>query len=77
MYYKIVKNGKTVQESSLTKEEAIKQLLTVAADSTNYYLFDGGTTITDPDSKKVIFELGDEVAKIGDNTFEIVQENED
>ncbi len=77
MYFKIVKNGQVVKANGLTKEEAVKQLLTVAADSTDYYLFDGGNTITDPDSKRVIFELGDETAKIGDNTFEIVEENED
>lgn len=76
MYYKIQKNEKDVA-NSLTKDEAVNQLAILADDcamATNYYLTDSNHTITDPDSKRVLFEAGDESATIGDNKFEIVAE---
>lgn len=75
-YYKILKNGQELK-TALQKDESIKQLA-IAVDNcameTNHYLTDINHTVTDPDSKKVLFQEGDESAQIGDNSFEIVED---
>lgn len=73
---KLTKNGREIV-SNLSKEEAIAQLAILIDDyamSTNYYITDGDHKVTDPDNGRVLFEVGDESATIGDATFEIVED---
>ena len=81
MYYKVTKNGQD-KANALSKDEAISKLALLADEAameTNYYQSGDPATegkIIIRDNGRVIFTEGEESAKIGDNIFEIEEDNE-
>lgn len=81
MSYKITKNGQD-KANSLTKDEAISKLALLADEAameSNFYQSgdpakEGKIIIRN--NERVIFTEGEENAKIGDNYFQIKEENE-
>ena len=77
---KTKKGNEFVVKSGLTEKEAIKQIAILAdavAMESNYYQCeneDDVITISDPDTKRIIFEEGEQIANIGDVQLEIVSD---
>jgi hypothetical protein len=74
--FTITKNGR-LSFQGLSHKEAILKLAILANDAagqTSYYHTDENYSIVDPDSKRTIFEMGDESATIGNDVFAIAEE---
>jgi hypothetical protein len=75
--FKVTKNGKEIA-NGLNHHQALLKLAQVANDyamQTGYYQTTELLDIIDPDSKRTIFEMGDDFFSIDGKKFEIEEEN--